>query len=384
MNEVQAVINNISFPKTLEEVFFFETVHGCFNVEDILFDAEDGIDTTWTMPKWCKIGDIVFFYHAKTANVTISRLKGALRRSKDEYNSDDYAILSSALERALELYQQYGGKIFAVGKVCDNPYYQRDDDSDVDSDDDSDVELHWKSKIYARIDGLYCLKEPIDLSEFKAFIALSTGGAITPVFGKEFDMLKALIMSKNAVPRYLEESVAMPIPLAKITGDNWIQVASQYRRSFFLEKQFRAYYVDYLLESLGDRKGFFVECPCIKRGRKESFADNVIILDGKYLPVEVKLNIHAEKDLVGQLRKYCALDALKLDKNGRFAPPDKLFNQGVLTIDTDAVYWYSDANQSVRQICALDSISAKQDILALQEQVILLMRETESGSMSAE
>lgn len=119
-----------------------------------------------------------------------------------------------------------------------------------------------------------------------------------------------------------------------------------------------------------------MECPCIKQGRKPSFVDNVIVLDGKYLPVEVKLNINAEKDLVGQLRKYCALDALKLDNKGRLAPLDKLFNRGVLTIDTNAVYWYSDLNQSIRQIWTLDSVSNKQDILDLREQIILLMRES--------
>ena len=369
MKEVQAVINNISFPKSLEELFKVETVHGRFNVEDIFFDLENGGYTEWTMPKWCKTGDIVFFMHTKTAKATISKLKTVLRASKDDYNAEDYAILSSALERGTELYQQYGGKIFAMGKVCESPFYDKGEDFDFDP--------HWKSKIYAPIDSLYCFQEPIDISEFNIFIMLSRGGAITGVFGKVFEALKALIMSKNAVPRYLEESIAMPIPLAKITGDNWIQVASQYRRSFFLEKQFRAYYVDYLLESLGDRKGFFMECPCIKQGRKPSFVDNVILLDEKYLPVEVKLNIYAEKDLIGQLRKYCALDALVLDKKkNRFAAFDKLFNRGVLTIDTDAVYWYSDLNQSIRQIWTLDSVSNKQDILDLREQIILLMRES--------
>ena len=380
MQEVQAVILNIAFPKSLEEVLKIQHDEGYFDIEYLLAncalsDCSEPPTTTWTVRKWCKKGDIIFFMHSKSSHATISRLKNELKRYSDDYTEDDFNTLTAALERGSELYQKYGGKILAVAQISGTPVY--------DKIDEQERIIHWQSPLYATVSGYYCLKSPIELSEFNTFITLSTGGAITPVFGKEFEALKALIMSKNAVPRYLEESVAMPIPLAKITGDNWIQVASQYRRSFFLEKQFRAYYVDYLLESLGDRKGFFVECPCIKQGRKPSFADNVIVMDGKYLPVEVKLNIHAEQDLIGQLRKYCAVDALILDKKkNRFAAPDKLFNQGVLTIDTDAVYWYSDIDQSICQIWSLDNVSAKRDILNLREQVISLMRETESGSIA--
>ena len=371
MQEVQAVINNISFPKSLEELLQVQKVHGRFNVEDLLDDSENSDVandyTEWTMPKWCKSGDIVFFMHAKTANATISRLKRELRESKDEYSESDYEILSSALQRGTELHQKYGGKIFTMGKVCGDAFC-------YDDEDDFDFEPHWKSPVYAPIDGLYCLPQPVDISEFSSFIQISRQSAITPVFGKEFEALKALIMSKNAVPRYLEESVSMPIPLSKITGDNWIQVASQYRRSFFLEIQFRTYYVDYLLASLGDRKGFFKECACIKGGQKASFVDNVIVIGRKYLPVEVKLNIDTEKDLVGQLRKYCALDKLVLDaKKQRFAAPEKVYGDGLLVIDTNGAYWYDNSEQSVSPIYSLDDISTQQDISDLREKILSLM-----------
>ncbi|MBQ7681043.1 MAG: hypothetical protein IJT31_02370 [Oscillibacter sp.] len=368
MQEVQAVINNISFPKSLEELLLFQKVHGHYNVEDILGCAEAGNEddnyTEWTMPRWCKSGDIVFFMHAKTANAIISRLERELRKSSASDYDDG---LMSFLQRGAELYQKYGGKIFAIGKVCGDAFC-------YDDEEDSDFEYHWKSRIYAPIDSLYCLEYPIDISEFNDFIYVSRQSAITPVFGKEFEALKALIMSKNAVPRYLEESVSMPIPLSKITGDNWIQVASQYRRSFFLEIQFRTYYVDYLLASLGDRKGFFKECACIKGGQKASFVDNVIVIGRKYLPVEVKLNIDTEKDLVGQLRKYCALDKLVLDaKKQRFAAPEKVYGDGLLVIDTNGAYWYDNSEQSVSPIYSLDDISTQQDISDLREKILSLM-----------
>ena len=41
-------------------------------------DAYEDRDTAWTAPKRCKIGDIAFFMHAKTANSKVSKLKNEL------------------------------------------------------------------------------------------------------------------------------------------------------------------------------------------------------------------------------------------------------------------------------------------------------------------
>ena len=70
--------------------------------------------------------------------------------------------------------------------------------------------------------------------------------SITGVFGTEFDQLKTLIMSKNKVPEYLENSTATPLPLSKIDKTNWLKYANYYRRTF---------YTNYLLSDLD-----FVNC----------------------------------------------------------------------------------------------------------------------------
>ncbi len=45
--------------------------------------------------------------------------------------------------------------------------------------------------------------------------------------------------------------------------------------------------------------------------------DNLIKFQGKYLPVEVKLSIHNEADLPGQLSQYCHTDQIVLnDRSG--------------------------------------------------------------------
>ena len=371
MVEVQAVVNNISFPKSLNEILQIHRIRNGFDIEILMKDSENGEYTEWTMPKWCKPGDIVFFMHAKTARATIAKLKKALQKSSEKFSSDESGILNASLERGIELYNQFGGKIFMIGKVCEEAFY--------DSDKDYEFNPHWKSKIYAPIDSLFQLQCPVDLSEFSSFIQLSRQSAITPVFGKEFDMLKSLIMSRNPVPFYLQESVSVSVPLSKISKDNWIQLTSKYRRSFFLEIQFRTYYVNYFLELIGDRKTFYRECACIKHGQRTSFVDNVIVVNGCYLPVEVKLNIDTEKNLIGQLQKYCSLDSLILDtKKNRYAAQDKIFNYGVLVIDTNGVYWYYCDAKSIEQIYDLDNLLSQQDILDLRKLIIDTMNSPRS------
>ena len=74
---VQSVINNISFPKTIKELEHFVDEVGHFNVEDVLLSST----VEWTMPKWALTNDIVFFFHAKTAIQSIRRLESDLNRN---------------------------------------------------------------------------------------------------------------------------------------------------------------------------------------------------------------------------------------------------------------------------------------------------------------
>lgn len=343
MKHIQSFITCIAFPTSLDELFNYS---GYFNMEDILGVMPDDLCETdgWTCPRWAKKNDIVFFYHAKTANNRISRLEKELHLHKDEYDEDEYWFMLNGLYRSKAIWREYGGKVFAVGRVSGKPErYERNDDSDY----------HWGSNIYAPIDGIFVLEKPIDYYELESHISLSRQGAITPVFGENYDFLKSLILKKNKhVRNYLIESVSQPIPLTKITKENWLSVTNPLRRSFFLEEQFRSYYVNYLLPLLGDKKQFFRECMCKKAGNKPTYVDNVIHFLGKYLPIEIKLNIKLEKDIISQLDQYMYVDEVKLlneiVKGSEVLPY-------VLTIDTDNIYLYDGNDNKI--IYSLDDLS---------------------------
>ena len=362
---IQSYILNLSFPKSLrelKEVFIDE--RGEYDVETILH--EDEYDwTSWTAPRWAKVGDIVFFMHAKNAHAKISALRTELTKRKDEFDDASYQELSDWLARARDLHRKYGGKIFAVAHVSMSPEYQRDDRTF----------LHWKSRVFAEVQDFWLLDEPIDITEFREFILISRQSSITPLYGDAFDKLKEVIKRRNHdAPEYFDIAVSAPVPLSKMDKNNWLEVSYSYRRRFILEQQFRTFYVDYFLKELGDRKTIYSECKCQKEGMADSYVDNIILFNGKYLMVEVKLNIQSERNLIKQISKYCDDDNVYLSsKEERPLNKEMIYNGYVLVIDTENVYLYNNNESELAHLISLDDVRQLSDIAELRERMMMFL-----------
>ena len=350
---VQSFICNFTFDSCLEELI--ETVkEDHFLAEEILGHT----DNEWTIPKWAKKDDIVLFMFAKTANQRITRLRTYYNNNKNLYSKNEQKMIEYGINHGLELYKKYGGKIIAIGKVAGTPFY----------DEAYNDNQHWKGRISAAISNVHPLENPIDISEFNNFILVSRQSSITGVFGNDFDRLKEIIVSKNKCPHYFLESVSTPLPLREINENNWLNLSNLYRRQFFLEKQFRTFYVDYFLKQLSDDKKIYMECRCRKNNCTDTFVDNVIKYHDRYLCIEVKLNKDEEKNIIGQLEQYCNCDAIdlkqKINKDIRF------YNYSVLLIDTLSLYVYNSNKQSLSKIIYLDDISNNSDIEKIREDLI--------------
>lgn len=345
---VNAHINNISFPTTIEELEFFIYEHGKFNVEDILTE----LYTNWTVPRSVKIGDIVLFMHAKTA---ISRITALITQVKSipDFLNYDKSLLLEWLERARSLFKLYGGKIFAIARVTGSPEYL--------GYEDSDISYHWQGRVYANMGDIVVLNNPIDISEFNSFIKVSRQSGITPLPSKEFNKLRHIIAEKNKnLPGYFLKCEIGNFDLAHINGKNFLEITQEYRRRFLLEIDFRSYYVDYLLKGLVKRK-FWQECICHTEGKPNYFVDNVFEYNGKYYLLEVKLNIGLEKDLHGQLKQYVNADYLYLDKAAtkKIATFEREF---MYVIDTEKLYLYEKKSDMLTELVNLDNVKELDDV----------------------
>ena len=347
---VQSVINNISFPKTIKELEHFVDEVGHFNVEDILLSST----VEWTMPKWALKNDIVFFFHAKTAIQTIRRLESEVRSSN--FRNDN--LLLEELKHARDLYNSYGGKIFAIGRVLGRPF----------SDNGKWQEgVHWRGRVYAEIGDIAILQTPIKIDEFSSFITVSRQSAFTPVVGADFEKLKEIIARSNKIPSYLEESHASPLSLSRIDRHNFLELHQNCGR-FFLEIQFRKYYVDFLLSAIADKRKIFAECACYKAGKLVGYADNGIYFNGKLTFVEVKLNFDAEPKLLEQLSKYTCVDSTTLEKTRSYS--GDIEKNYVIAIDTKRIELFSAKTKELLFIAELDQLKNESDLLKLRRSLI--------------
>ena len=345
---VNAVINNVSFPTKIDELEYFVYEHGMFNVEDLLAYE----DNCWTMPKSSKVGDIVLFFHAKTAISRITALITEVKNLPDD-TSHNRPLLLEWLERARMLYKKYGGKIFAIGRVSGAPEYYESENEGID--------FHWGSHIYADIGEVQALETPIDISEFNSFIMVSRQSAITPLPAKEFNQLRKIISQKNEnLPYYFKKSKIGDFKLSQINKNNYLTLTQDYRRRFILEINFRSYYVDYLLKELVGRK-YYRECMCFTKGKPHYFIDNVFHYNNKYYLLEVKLNIHAEKNLFEQLQQYTDADylLLKKDEQNKIYEFEKAF---IYVIDTCSFYRYDRKQNTITELINLDDVKSADDI----------------------
>jgi len=322
-------------------------------------------EAEWTVPRWCKSGDVAFLMFSKTSNARISALTTEYNETKADYSIREQRILKETLFHGRQLYKKYGGCIFAFARVEGGIVYER---QDVDS------KSHWRSPIYALMKHITVFERPISIEEFREFITISRHNTITPVLGDAFDKLKDLIISNNHVPVFFRHLEATPVPLTNINKDNWIIYGMKYRRHFFLEEAFRKYYVDYLLRSLGDKKTFYRKCKCYKSRGNPPRVDNVLVFRGKYLPVEIKLNIHNEADIEGQVKQYCNLSRVVLDKERIIEEPlNQMYPTNVLIIDTEDVYLYDDKTNVIQKIYNLDRITDLKAIQTLRETISELL-----------
>lgn len=354
---VNAHINNISFPKTIEQLEDFIYEHGCYNVEDVINEAVDGY-TIWTVPRSSVVGDIVLYFHAKTAIQWIRKLETATRALDPTMH--DQKLLVEWLQRARELYSLYGGKIFAIGRIGSRP----------EKEEELEFQNHWSSRVYADVKDLYLLETPIDISEFNSFILVSRQSAITPLPSKEFEKLKALIKGKNCdVPKWFLESRIGDNMLSKVNQNNFLEITNLYRKRFPLEINFRSYYVDYFLKTLSG-KNVYRECQCHTVRTPLARVDNVFEFDSKRILLEVKLNIALEGDLISQLYQYIFADYIILSNitNNITTDFEKDF---MFVIDVYSMYKYNVKSNKLTRIFDLDEIKSKDDIITHMRNAIL-------------
>jgi hypothetical protein len=288
--------------------------------------VDEDIDQ-WSAPSWMAADDLVFFYLSKRALPRILRaLYGAILLAVPEheavmarYGPDDprfYAWLHEAtaalrpgddklvdlLARERDLARELQGTIFAGARVIQSASVAERGDAD---DRAAERLHHWRGCVYAPLADGFCLREPVPSDVFTRHVALSRTGGPTPLHGAAFTGVRDAMAVRNRLPRFVLD--AYPTAgLRGVTRETWRERFADDRQAprFVNEAQFRSYFVDYLLGELRDPgTPLLEECRCTTGG-VGPIADYFVRLGGRWLPVETKLNVRTQPDLVAQVARY--------------------------------------------------------------------------------
>ncbi len=363
-HSVSAFISNCTFDSSLEEVWSDIESQGCFNYESMLQDEE----VQWTSPNWAKPGDIVFFSHAQNVKSKITRLISELKSIKNSISEERYDRTERELKRALDNYEKYGRKIFAIGQVVEETEEITNDDPFYE-----DPSLyHFKSRDYSCITNIFELKHPVSMDDYKDFISINMFGSITTVFGEKFTQLQKLILEKNKdmeteIPYYFRKSTPAPIAPVDLNEENWMKLDSGYRSKFTLKHKYQKYYTDYVLKSIGDTKKFGINCRYRKSGLNDAFMDNVISFGKRRLPVKIFIG-GSDNTEIDALERYCHASEIVLT-DGKTVQPPKIYSDNVLVIDRENISLYDSNSQSIRQLQRLDDLKTSEDVSVLKEKL---------------
>lgn len=309
-NSVQSAVTSVSFPKTLVDFRkmgskWLDIVGQDWITDlDILFDFPSKAAITWIAPKWLTAGDLLFFYHTKSARGLIKNLIAETGRmtqrsyvGETPYSRDDLERLIKILERIDPISENWAGKIFAVGEVSDRPQKAFDENK------------HFKGTIYAPLASVTPFKRPLPSDEFRFFLRIGQN-TITPIYGEQFGKLKKQLSAYNELPSILSLAITGDLSFRDVDKGNWVDISCRNDARFINEAQLRTYLLDYLLREIKDpRTHVYAECNCYRNNERTGIADYFIRLNDRWIPVEAKLNVLAEQNLQAQLEKYIHIDS---------------------------------------------------------------------------
>jgi hypothetical protein len=340
---VQSAITSVSFPETLDLLRKMGTKWlGLVGKDwitdmDILVSFPAGNNITWIAPKWLTSGDILFFYHTKNARLLINKLSKEVTRLIDNplytsvFSKSDIELLNVILIRQTKLANLYSGTLFGYATVSGKPQLAYDENK------------HFKGVIYAPLDSFQVFSNPLPAEEFADVLKIGQN-TTTPMYSEQFESIKNKLRIKNKLLPNLENTRPSGLGFRDISSNNWMEISCNQDIRFVNEAQLRTYLIDYLLEEIKDTHTLiYTECDCFHSGRRTGIADYFIKFAGRWLPVEAKLNILAEQDIIGQIEKYTNINSFTpTNKNikGKLMETESI--HFCLVVDQSGIYLVKD------------------------------------------
>lgn len=313
---------------------------------DVLLNFEKAQPVFWTAPKWLTEGDVVFFYQTRQAKIRTSRLLAEAQRKFPRKRS-----LITPLKSAKANADAYAGSVFACASVAGaTELFEKQ-------------KKHFVSRLFAPLAEVHVFENPLPQERFAEYVRIGRS-TITPLFKKEFDGVKRLLSKQNELPNFLSLASFGDKAFRNVNAENWRSIACSPETKFIHESQLRGYLIDFFLSELKDKgTPLLEECECFRGSKKTGRSDYFVKIFGQWIPVEAKLDISREKNLLAQIAKYTNIASFVPRKG---AHRDEVFDVAsvplCLVLDRSGLYFVSANNEFVN--CEVGKPGWKREKLA--------------------
>lgn len=301
---VQSCVTSIGFPDDFDDLELMIEKNEGYSLGRQLTDLEvilnfGSLDldfAEWTAARWMNEGDVLFFYHTNRGHKKIRRLLKGLRRA-GSLQQPWYDLTIETLERNLELSTRVESCIFACAPVQGSATYYA-----------KEAEEHFMSRTFVPFSRVHVFENPLHTSDFGLHFKIGQN-TVTPLYKRNFSAIRDLLKRDNEIPDFLESAEVSELAFQNISKENWRQVVASPQTRFLNEELVREYFIDYLLDEIKDpRTPILEECVTWRDGQITGRADYFVMIGGRWIPIEAKLNVLTESDLLGQLGKYIRVD----------------------------------------------------------------------------
>jgi len=285
----------------------------------------------WTAARWMTEGDVLFFYHTNRGHKKIRRLLKELQRDGSVRQRSNIETIET-LKRNLELSTRVESCIFACAPVQGSATYYAKEET-----------YHFNSRSFVPFSRVDVFEKPLHASDFGLHFKIGQN-TVTPLYKRNFGAIRELLQRDNEIPDYLGNADISELAFQNISKENWRQVVASPQARFLNEELVREYFIDYLLDEIKDpRTPILEECVTSRNGQTTGRADYFVMIGGRWIPFEAKLNILTESDLLGQIGKYLRVDkfvpTVRKRRDSEFFPEQ----HGVcVAIDQSGVYLTHD------------------------------------------
>lgn len=357
-NYVEASIRSISLDKDVSIILnrYFETKE-LSSIDKIFEQSLNFVQ----VPKTAKIGDIVFFYLSETSVDNMYNIKTQVEDSQEEIPEEYMEIIGQSLLKSQEYYEKFGKCIFAYTRVAGTR---------LNSEISTELNKENTKELFAPIDNITLLDSPIPLKDLKLSVNISSLLGTNELLPGDFEKIKNHILEAeyaSEMPLFFKLSKPTQTPVNSINTKNWIFTANEFRRRFITSFQLKKYFIDFLMDSLDEKKEAYKICKVLKPSTEPFLIDYVINFDEKLLPVVVRQNLSTSLDQDTLASNVCYPQKIILNEEKKLESDSSILIQNkVLVIDMNTVYVYSHHNKTYSEIFHFKDLKHDVDLLAIR------------------